>query len=151
MFLTLWTFLTLWAFWSYWLFLTLLTVFDLYHKCTRGPIVGRLRHFFRPFQKSKNIARIMSHSVTIWRNVNVASFFAPDNGTYLWSQILIYWLLMAILGTVLYLLNEKNNLKNAHRELFFGSKYPLGQEIHVREVAKRGSSQSASSHTLVTG
>ena len=41
-------------------------------------------------QKSKNIARIMSHSVTIWRNVNVASFFAPDNGTYLWSQILIY-------------------------------------------------------------
>ena len=32
----------------------------------------------------------MSHSVTIWRNVNVASFFAPDNGTYLWSWILIY-------------------------------------------------------------
>ena len=32
----------------------------------------------------------MSHSVTIWRNVNAASFFAPDNGTYLWSWILIY-------------------------------------------------------------
>ena len=32
----------------------------------------------------------MSHSVTIWRNVNVASFFAYDNGTYLWSQILLY-------------------------------------------------------------
>ena len=46
--------------------------------------------FYRRFQKSKNIRRIMSHSVTIWRNVNVASFFAPDNWTYLWSQILIY-------------------------------------------------------------
>ena len=33
----------------------------------------------------------MSHSVTIWRNVSVASFFAPGNGTYLWSRILIYW------------------------------------------------------------
>ena len=32
----------------------------------------------------------MSHSVTIWRNINVASFFAHDNGTYLWSQILLY-------------------------------------------------------------
>ena len=29
----------------------------------------------------------MSHSVTIWRNVNVASFFAPDNGTYLSGNI----------------------------------------------------------------
>ena len=36
-------------------------------------------YFFRRFQKSKNIARIMSHSVTIWHNVYVASFFAPDN------------------------------------------------------------------------
>ena len=34
----------------------------------------------------------MSHYVTIWRNINVASFFAPDNGTYLWSWILIYTL-----------------------------------------------------------
>ena len=32
----------------------------------------------------------MSHSVTIWRNVKVASFFTPDNGTYLRSQILMY-------------------------------------------------------------
>ena len=39
--------------------------------------------FYRRIQKSKNIERITSHSVTIWRNVNVASFFAPDNGNYL--------------------------------------------------------------------
>ena len=39
--------------------------------------------FVRRFQKSKNIARIMSHSVTIWRNVNVTCFFAPDTWTYL--------------------------------------------------------------------
>ena len=39
---------------------------------------------------SNNIARSMSHSVTIWRNVSVASFCAPDNETYLWSQILFY-------------------------------------------------------------
>ena len=45
---------------------------------------GRLhfKPFYRPFQTSKNIGRIVSHSGTIWRNVNVASFFAPDNGTY---------------------------------------------------------------------
>ena len=50
----------------------------------------QFKYFFRRFQKSKNIARIMSHSVTIWRNVNVVSFFVPNNGTYLWSQIQIY-------------------------------------------------------------
>ena len=33
----------------------------------------------------------MSHYVTIWSNVSVAYFFAPDNGTYLWSQILIFF------------------------------------------------------------
>ena len=33
----------------------------------------------------------MSHSVIIYRNVNDASIFAPDNGTYLWSQIQIYF------------------------------------------------------------
>ena len=32
----------------------------------------------------------MSCSVTVWRNVNVASFFGPNNGSYLWSHILIY-------------------------------------------------------------
>ena len=34
-------------------------------------------------KKFKNIGTIMSHSVTIWRNVNIVSFFAPGNGTYL--------------------------------------------------------------------
>ena len=48
------------------------------------------KYCFRHFQKSKNIARIISNSVTIWRNVSVAFFFAPNKWTYLWSQILIY-------------------------------------------------------------
>ena len=40
----------------------------------------------------------MSNSVTIWRNVYIASFFAPDNVTNLWSQILIYVLFCVTLG-----------------------------------------------------
>ena len=47
------------------------------------------KRFYRRFKKSKNIGRKMPDYVTIWRNVNVASFFAPDNGTYLWFRILI--------------------------------------------------------------
>ena len=44
--------------------------------------------FLRRFQKSKNIARIMSYSGTIWRNVNVASFFPPIMGL---TYDLKYW------------------------------------------------------------
>ena len=49
-----------------------------------------LKIFLKPFQESKSIAWIMSHFVTKWSNVNVAYFFAHDNGSYLWSQILLY-------------------------------------------------------------
>ena len=55
--------------------------------CLEGCI---LTIFYRRFPKSKNIGRIMLHSVTIWRNENIASSFAPHNGTYLWSRILLY-------------------------------------------------------------
>ena len=46
--------------------------------------------FSRCIQKSKQIALSMSQSVTNWRNINVGLFSGSDNGTYLWSQILIY-------------------------------------------------------------
>ena len=57
------------------------------------------KYFFRRFHKSKNITRIMSHSVTIWRNVNVVSFFAPDN---VWaSECLRSWSFTQIIHLIL--------------------------------------------------
>ena len=55
----------------------------LFSRCRSKIPVAFQMFFYRRFQKSNNIGRIMSNSVAIWRNVNVASFFAPDDGTYL--------------------------------------------------------------------
>ena len=58
------------------------------------------KDFFRPFQKSQKYCK---YNVTIWRNINVAYFFPPDNGTYLLSQIPMYrkgWCHQKLMRTV---------------------------------------------------